>query len=93
VSAGAAVEQVYERPDLAPGKAPHPLSGKVLRRRAGVFRPEGFTVLRVKVNGPQPFGLPVRAQAADIDCEVVERSPLGAVPVSWISEIATRSSA
>jgi hypothetical protein len=29
-------------------------------------------VLRVKVNGPQPFGLPVRAQSADVDREVVD---------------------
>ena len=29
-------------------------------------------MLRVKVNGPQPFGLPVRAQSADVDREVVE---------------------
>jgi len=72
VSAGAAVELAYEWPDLAPGKALLPLSGKVLRGCAGVFRPEGFTVLRVKVNGPQPFGLPVRAQSADVDREVVE---------------------
>jgi hypothetical protein len=38
----------------------------------GFFAPEGLAVLGVEVNGPQPFGLPVRAQAADVDREVVE---------------------
>jgi hypothetical protein len=50
-------------------------------------------VLAVEVNGPQPFGLPIRAQAVDVNREVVEASPLGAVAVSWIREMTTWSSA
>ena len=37
-----------------------------------VFLPEGFAVLGVEVNGPQPFGRPVRAQTADVHGEVIE---------------------
>jgi hypothetical protein len=50
-------------------------------------------VLGVKVNGPQPLGLPIWAQAVDVDREVVEAVAAWAVPVSWIREMATRSSA
>lgn len=46
--------------------------GKVFRRRARIFLPEDFTMLGVEVNSPHPVGLPVRAQAADVDREVVE---------------------
>ena len=54
------------------GKAPLRLLGEVFRGCAGVVRPEGFAVLGVEVNGPQPFGLPVWAQSVDVDGEVVE---------------------
>jgi hypothetical protein len=36
------------------------------------FLPEGFAVLGVEVDGPQPFGRPVRSQTADVDGEVIE---------------------
>jgi hypothetical protein len=66
---------------------------RVLRGCSWVFLPEGFAVLGVEVNGPQPFGRPVRPQTATYTARLSNRSPPGAVPVSWIREMDTRSSA